>query len=284
MATDERSRRSTFLAETALLNLIRQLGGKAAELVVIGGLTPDHLTAGGANTHIGTNDIDVLVSVAVVYDREEQDFSWLESGLQHAGFTPDPPYGSGWRWRTVIDDFVIKLDLLCDVSGHERNEPVALPGCELASAMNLPGTGGAFADLEHHELASDAARVDVRFTGIAGYLLSKGAAVCRRGAERDFYSFAYVLVHYREGGAETAARAASSAVGRDGYSHLRNDLLRAAGLYIDDDRPGAHAYASQSIDAGSEDSFETLLEDATGAALVLRTTLLEDHGLTDGDR
>ena len=91
MATEHaRTQAARELAETALARLAVHAGPHADELVVVGGLVPARLTATAATTHIGTTDVDLVVDLAVVYDRDEQDFSWLETALTEAGFTEDP--------------------------------------------------------------------------------------------------------------------------------------------------------------------------------------------------
>lgn len=42
----ERTRTTRALAESALVDLVRTLGEHAGDIVVIGGLNPDHLVAG----------------------------------------------------------------------------------------------------------------------------------------------------------------------------------------------------------------------------------------------
>jgi len=79
-----RSRTGRELAERALARLALELGDRVTSLTVIGGLNADLLTLPQEAAHQGTVDIDVLVEIGFVFDREEQDLGWVERGLVRA--------------------------------------------------------------------------------------------------------------------------------------------------------------------------------------------------------
>ena len=212
MATERvRTLQTRDYAERALVRLVLHLEEHQAELVVIGGLAPPFLTPHANPPHQGTTDVDLLVSLGFVYDREEQDFAWLEYALDQAGFVEDAGTGGGWRWTIRIDGVIVKLELLCDVNGDLSNQPLALPGCPRASAMNLQGPGAALADPAPQTLAVPtdlgSGTVRVPHAGLGGYLIAKSAAAARRQLPKDYYDFAFVLLHNDQGGPSQAAQA-----------------------------------------------------------------------------
>lgn len=200
MATERaRTLQTRDYAERALVRLVLHLGEHRAEVVVIGGLAPPFLTSRAEPPHQGTTDVDLLVSLGFVYDRDEQDFAWLESALTQAGFVEDARTGGGWRWTALIYGVVVKLELLCDVNGDLSNQPLPLPGCLTASAMNLQGPAAALADPEPQLMAIPAdlgsGRIEVPNAGLGGYLIAKAAAAASRQLPKDYYDFAFVLLH-----------------------------------------------------------------------------------------
>ncbi|KGM12891.1 hypothetical protein [Cellulomonas bogoriensis] len=147
-----RNRETRALVEGALTGLVAAVGDRAMELTVIGGLNADLLTTVDDVPHQGTNDVDLLVQLGFVYERDEEDFTWLERGLVAAGFATRPG-GGGWRWWRDVDGVPVKLELLCDVYDNLGQE-IPLPGCGRASAQNLRGPSAALRDRVPHRLPS----------------------------------------------------------------------------------------------------------------------------------
>lgn len=159
MASDfaaERSPEARALAEEALLRLLVALERRHADvvvLVVLGGLVPEILTRGQAESvpmHLGTSDVDIHVSLMTDPDR---DISSLEAALEGAGFEPDPRQAGGWRWRIRIAGVPVKVEFLCDRDDLPANQPVALPGCHRLTAANLRGTGFVARDWTEEKLS-----------------------------------------------------------------------------------------------------------------------------------
>jgi hypothetical protein len=204
----ERSRAARDLAETALVRLVHVLGDHADRIIVLGGLVPDILSRErpDAPVHIGTTDVDVLVTLDVM----EDGFGHLESALQMIGFEPDPKK-DGWRWHGKISGAWVKFEVLCDLEDQPTGAVVKSPEAERLRAANLRGTGYVAEDFTEEAIAGtlgSGERVDVRvrFAGLHGYLMSKAFALWQRGAEKDYYDFVYVLLYNAEGGpAEVAA-------------------------------------------------------------------------------
>ncbi|XBB70153.1 hypothetical protein ABFU82_12825 [Nocardioides sp. WV_118_6] len=270
MATDEgRSARGRELAEEALVRLAVRLDSHRDELVVIGGLNPEFLTSDPPVPHQGTNDVDILLSVGFVYDRDELDFGWLEKALRDAGFTIDEQTKVGWRWRLELHGATIKLELLWDVQGEDIH-PIVLPGCAETSAMNLLGPGAAMNDTQLRVLVVPeelgGGEVALRFAGLGGYLMSKAAAIVGRGHDKDYYDFAYVLLYNTAGGPARAAQVLADAGSRDLLERYRTDLHEAVRLFTTGERPGAGVFAREMQESGVETELEILVEDAASAA------------------
>jgi hypothetical protein len=279
--TPGRSPEARALAEAALARLAATLGERSNELVVIGGLVPAHLAANADNEHLGTTDVDVVLPLALSFDRDDegQRFSWLEAALVDGGFSPETAGtgGGGWRWWGDVDGLPIKIEFLCDVGTDPRNLPVPLPGCHRLSAMNLEGPRAALEDSMLREVTDGAGtRVTLRHAGLGGYLLAKAAAAARRGLPRDFYDFAYVLLHNDRGGPREAAEAVSAGRLASLLTSYRHDLVVTLRGYTTADRPAAHHYAETMRSSASSDPalpYERHVEDATAAALEFGQTL-----------
>jgi hypothetical protein len=89
--------------------------------------------------------------------------------------------------------------------------------------------------------------VRVRFAGLEGYLLSKCVAVRTRGLEKDYYDFAFVLLHNRAGGAEAAAAQLRQGNLSDALPALRSTFLEVRERYVRSNDVGPASYADQSL-------------------------------------
>ena len=265
-----RSRDARGYAERALVRLMAALGDKANQVVVIGGLNADLLTHAPAAPHQGTVDVDLLVEVGFVYDRDDLDLGWLERGLRAADFAPRPG-DETWRWWAKVDGVDVKVELLCDTP-DSRGQQIALPGCAGATAMNLAGPAAA-ADGVALELAPEGtggSPVTVRFASLGGYVLAKAAAVVGRGLDKDLYDLAFVLLHNRAGGPTAAGEAAFMALPERPLSDHAGDLRAALALFAGPEARGPSVYAAQRAREGEEVPLDVLAQDAVGAALDCR--------------
>ncbi len=180
-----------------------------SKIVTIGGLNPSFLTNSPPVPHLGTTDVDVLLEVGFVYEREEMSFSWREVGLRKAGFWPHVSGSQPWRWYTKLNGMLVKLELLCDTYDSPGQE-IALPGCDTVVAQNLKGPRPALLDSVQRSVSVPAEvrsdfpdapdSVIVRFAGLGGYVMSKAAAVVARGTDKDYYDLVFVLIYNGEGG------------------------------------------------------------------------------------
>lgn len=262
----KRSREARALAEQALVRLLHNLDGDAVEIVVLGGLVPEILTQGQdppAPTHLGTTDVDLLL---VTHLAVGGSLGSVEESLEAMGFAPV----NGWRWRGRVGRHAVKIEFLCDLDSRRKFEAVALPGCNRLVAQNLRGTGYVSRDWSWEELSSTlpdgrAIVVAARFARLGGYLLSKCVAARHRGAEKDFYDLAYVLLHNRAGGPKEAAEEIKGGDLRSAVAELRSTLIELRERYRTPNSVGCDAYATQMRGVEPELAEAELRADAVAA-------------------
>ncbi|TQL02052.1 hypothetical protein [Cellulomonas sp. SLBN-39] len=189
--------------------------------------------------------MDLALDLAPVYDRDEQDFGWLERALVAAGFAPSGQ-GRAWRWTIRQDDVDVHLDVLCDVLDSAGQE-LALPGTRVVTAMNLPGPAAALGDATERPLrigVVDDATIQVRYAGLGGYLLAKASAVVGRRAPKDAYDLAFVVLH-NPGGPTAAGTAARKALPADRSHDFAATFRGALARLLDVDGSDLLSYAEQ---------------------------------------
>lgn len=257
------------------MRLVVHAGASAAALVVIGGLTPDTLVRSGTTPHSGTVDVDILLEVGFIYDRDELDFRWLERALADSGFTR-LNYEVGWRWVVRIDGIPIVLEILCDTYDN-RGQEISLTGTETVTAMNLAGPGPAHGNSVEHELsipselsaqAGGHETVTVRFADLGGYILAKATAAASRGKAKDFYDLGYVILYNAAGGPGAAGAAAAAALPARAHrlhDHVA-DVNSALSAFSTRDSHPVQAFVQEMMSAGDGTEPAILQQDVIVAA------------------
>ncbi|UZN03036.1 hypothetical protein [Cellulomonas sp. S1-8] len=267
-----RSRQTRERAERALVRFALRLGARRDSLVVVGGLNPELLAPVPDAPHQGTADIDLVIQIGMVYDRDELDFGWLEAALLAAEFLPLSD-GQAWQWVTTVDTAPVRVDLLTDALDH-RGQQLALPGCDRTTVMNVAGPGPALRDPVLRRLpvapsdadVRDTPFVDVPFANLGGYLLAKSAAVLGRTADRDPYDLAFVVAHNSAGGPQAAARAAHAALPPRRDREFSAGFRAALARLTDPLGAAARTYAEQRVLDGDGLPVDVLAADAAAAA------------------
>lgn len=195
-------------------------GDHTRDFVVIGGLNPDFLAPSAPVPHLGTTDVDLLFELGFIYDRDEQDFAWLDRVLTAGEFTAAPD--SRWRWDGILGESRVRLDLLCDVPDNP-GQAIGLPGAETAVAQNLGGPSAALHDpivrplmvtgRMREEFPDAPSEVQLKFASLGGYIVTKSFALLSRGLDKDAYDLMFVIM-FADGGARSAATAAAEAAAR----------------------------------------------------------------------
>jgi len=195
------------LVEATCLYVATKLGDLSDEVVVIGGLVPSLLIAQdalavGAEPHVGTMDLDIGLTLAVL---DEGRYRTLTERLRRAGFTADVnEQGNLTRQRWTIEndekvtvDFLIQPSLPDDVGGKLRDieqdfAAVIAPGLHLAFQDRTKVT------LSGKTIKGERATRDIWVCGPGAYVVLKALAFNLRGENKDAYDLFYVLRNYGE--------------------------------------------------------------------------------------
>jgi hypothetical protein len=195
------------LVRSTYLYLATKLGDLMDEIVVVGGLVPqllidhDHLPA-GADAHVGTTDLDVGLSIAIL---NEGRYQAVRGRLREAGLRPDVnENGNITRQRWKLQDYEVTVDFLIpptlpeDRGGALRNLDRDL------AAVITPGLHLAFRDrrtvpLSGQTVRGEVATRNVSICGPAAYVVLKALAFQNRGENKDAYDLFYVIRNFERG-------------------------------------------------------------------------------------
>lgn len=265
MASEPRSRNARNRAQDALVRFALLAGDHAEDFVVIGGLNPDFLAPNAPTPHMGTTDVDLLFELGFVYDRDEQDFGWLDELIAEAKFSEGE--GAGWQWQAVLEGSWVRIDLLCDVD-DSPGQTIALPGATRVAAQNLKGPIAALDQPVRRSIAvpesmreTDAAApefVTMRFATLGGYIVAKASALSSRSLSKDAYDLVFVLL-FSPGGPRAAAEAARQLT-LPKHRRQHHEATRAAIAQLDS-RVWVERVVDQMLDAGDDSTPEQLRED-----------------------
>jgi len=262
--TDEapRSRKARMAAEEALVRIVHHYG-KRPEFVVIGGLVPELLCANSEYQHAGTTDIDVQVNLEIACGAANSER--LERALRNAEFRPEGQYS--WRWvaQSEKNRAIVKFELLADLDDVPAERTVEFANCEELGAVNLRGTGVATKNFEVRQISSKIGdewlTVEVKVTGLAGFLLAKCAAARSRRKPKDWYDIAFVLAHNDAGGPVEAAELVSKDFGEE-LNALLTSIDELEANFTEPLAQGPIAYQKQMMVDHPELDASTLRADA----------------------
>ena len=208
-ASEYSKEQAEFVRQTCLY-VATKLGDLLNELVVVGGLVPsllipDESLPGGEDTHVGTMDLDLGLSLALLNaDRYEE----LTARLRRAGFEPDVNEAGNptfQRWKIepsgrpkVTVDFVIPPSLDEDEGGKIRHIDNNF------AAIITPGLHLAFQDrrritLEGSTILGEKATRKIWVCGPGAFIILKALAFGTRGENKDAYDLYYMIRNYGSG-------------------------------------------------------------------------------------
>jgi hypothetical protein len=187
-----------------------KLGDLLDDLVVVGGLVPsllipDESLPAGEDVHIGTMDLDLGLSLAIL-DRER--YEDLTQRLHRSGFEPDENEEGNttfqrWKVRTssglkVTVDFLIPPSLDTDKGGDLRHIEKDF------AAVITPGLRLAFQDkkkvsLKGVTLKGEKAELKIYVCGPGAFIVLKALAFHQRGENKDAYDLYFVIRNYGSG-------------------------------------------------------------------------------------
>ncbi len=208
------TREDLQLVKAGCLTVATKLGGLMDDIVIVGGYVPTLLvdmhrpqeTSSGewdaqdvVGRHIGTRDLDIGFSVALL---DEERYKEISQQLSQIGFEPDINEDNNrtlQRWR-FEDNPQLKIDFLIppmeEGDASRGGQPKHLESNFAATIM--PGLELAFEDsvwvtLEGNTLRGAKAVREVRVCHLAPFLVLKGLAIRLRGKDKDEYDIFYVL-------------------------------------------------------------------------------------------
>lgn len=215
-ATDYRPE-ETAQVRAACLTVAARLGDLLDDVRIVGGLIPSliidpvHDPADDEAAHVGTTDLDVGLSVALMDDAR---YTAVADRLRNAGFAPDRKQNGNivrQRWRLgelkVTVDFLIAPLSTTSTAGQlqDLTEDLAafvIPGLELAFAEYVE------VDLDGQDLAGDRMQRQVRVAGPGAFTVLKALAFRGRAEPKDAYDLSYVLQRWPSGIVDVARRIA----------------------------------------------------------------------------
>jgi hypothetical protein len=196
------------LVRATCLYVATKLGDLMDDLVVVGGLAPsllidqDNLDE-GADTHVGTMDLDVGLTVASL---DQGRYRALTERLRRAGFSQDVnEVGNPTRQRWKIEqtekvtvDFLIQPTLTDDRGGKLRDIEADF------AAIIAPGLHLAFQDRRRVTLAGqtimgEEATREIWVCGPGAFVVLKALAFDLRGENKDAYDLFYMVRNYGAG-------------------------------------------------------------------------------------
>ena len=240
-------------------SLFHLLGGIAPNhLVVVGGLVPPLLVPDAASSHVGSADIDLSLSVAIVKGKTNDYYRSLERIIE--------PYfelfESGFRWRkregvggvrllvdflgpeiesSRLEDGTIKLeDAAASQNAGVRLRPFPLAAAALVDADAMEST------IEGVDLVYKPgvrADVQVRHAGPVGFFASKADALATRDDSKDGYDIAWVCLNAKPNELEVAQMVIERPAFKDPYFQESVAILKSA--FKAPDYPGPDGYARE---------------------------------------
>lgn len=169
----------------------------------------------------------------------------------------------------------MRFELLADLDDEPAGD-LTFDAAPTLGAANLRGTAFAARDVELRTLRARVGdrwvTVEVRMTGLAGFLLAKTAAARSRRKPKDWYDIAFVLLHNDIGGPLPAAARVLELFAGD-LSSLAAALDDLAANMADVSCQGARAYADQFCEDHPEQEREAAAADAVTAVTLFLETL-----------
>ena len=199
-----------ILVHQTCLYVATKLGDLLDELVIVGGLVPSLLIPKkslppNVDLHIGTMDLDLGLTLAILHDKRYENFT---ERLRRAGFGPDTnkegnPTFQRWKMELSRDtkvtiDFVIPPSLVDDVGGKLRNTEKDF------AAVITPGLQLAFRDrqkitIEGKTILGGKASREIWVCGPGAFVVLKALAFGIRAENKDSYDLYYMIRNYGNG-------------------------------------------------------------------------------------
>lgn len=208
------SKEQIQLVKATCLYLATILGDCMEQAVIVGGLVPSILIdqenlPDGADSHVGTMDLDLGLTLAIF---NEKRYQAITERLRSANFSPDVnEQGNLTRQRWKIEqigkvtvDFLVPQSSDNDYGGQIKDIEKDF------AAVITPGLGLAFKDkikitLEGYTIFGENAKRDVYVCGPGAFVVLKALAFRKRGENKDAYDLYYHIRNFGSGVEDIAA-------------------------------------------------------------------------------
>ena len=259
------------LTRATCLYVATKLGDLMDELVIVGGLAPSLLVdqenlPDGAETHVGTRDLDVGLTLGLL---DQERYTTLTERLRGAGFSPDVNEEGNptrQRWRIEGTDKVTVDFLIQPTRPEERGGRLKDIEPDFAAVI-APGLHLAFEDrvqvsLSGKTILGEEATRKIWVCGPGAYIILKALAFDDRGENKDAYDLFYVIRNFGAG-VEEVADAIRPLLG-DESSIQAIEMLRRD--FLDHDALGPRRVA-EFLTSGPDDATQADVVGFVGALL-----------------
>ncbi len=215
-------------------------------IYLVGGLAPGFLVP-EASEHIGSADIDVVVSISVDGGPPDTYYT-LATNLERAGFTKSEP---SFRWIRNVGNVDVVLELLGESPDGGQPGRVFHPRDERTgsglSLLHIPGASLVSRDYVERAIEEERlddggrSRIIVRVANILSLTVLKIRAFQERHQNKDAYDIVFSLLNFADGPAEAGRVAARSEIANDDLVLEALALLGQRFKEVDDDGPAAYA-------------------------------------------
>jgi hypothetical protein len=205
---DDYSKEQIQLVKATCLYIATILGDYIEQVVIVGGLVPSILIdqenlPDGADSHVGTMDLDLGLTLAIF---DEKRYQAITERLRSAQFSPDVNEQGNFtrqRWKIetvgkVTIDFLVPPTSDDDQGGQIKDiekdfAAVITPGLELAFKDKIKVT------LEGNTIFGENAKRDVYVCGPGAFVVLKALAFRIRGENKDAYDLYYHIRNFGSG-------------------------------------------------------------------------------------
>lgn len=216
-------REETRQVESACLTVALTLGSLLDHLCIVGGLVPsliiDREHPPDGEHHVGSNDLDIGLSIALL---DDQQYTEISKRLRQEGFEPDVNEQGNptpQRWR--MGNLKVTVDFLMPaIASAGRGSRIQHLEGDFAAVI-VPGLELAFEErqeliIEGHALTGEALARRIPVCGPATFIVLKALALHKRGEPKDAYDLIYVVRQWPAGISDLAERLASRAANHPG--------------------------------------------------------------------
>jgi len=241
---------TTDRCERALVTLLGDIGPWRERVCLVGGLVPRYLTARlpeGASPHVGTQDIDLVIGVALGDDTPET-YRTLQNNLERAGFHQS---NVSFQYTREVDGIPVRVEFICETDkvepGRIFNPKDEGAGSKLG-AFNVRGALLVRDDFIERTVGAERldsggrSRVTAKIAGLLSFVTLKVFAFQDRHENKDAYDLVFTLL-YQDGGPESAGKLARSSR-IVSHPFVEESLALLEQRFADTEQDGPAAYSA----------------------------------------